>query len=87
MISRYGFLSTWCVDAPIDDVWDLLRDSAGYPGWWGAVKTVVPVTPGGPSGLGRVDRFAWHSRLPCTPMRQGARGLAATLGGRLIAQH
>jgi uncharacterized protein YndB with AHSA1/START domain len=66
MISRYGFLSTWCVDAPIDDVWELLRDSTGYPGWWGAVKSVVPVSPGDPSGLGRVDRFAWRSRLPYT---------------------
>jgi uncharacterized protein YndB with AHSA1/START domain len=33
MISHYGFLSTWCLDAPIDEVWRVLSDAAGYPGW------------------------------------------------------
>jgi uncharacterized membrane protein len=66
MISHYGFLSTWCVDAPIEDVWEVLRDSASYPAWWAAVRSVEQVLPGDEQGVGRVDRFAWRGRMPYT---------------------
>lgn len=66
MISRYGFLSTWCLDAPIDDVWRVLGDSLGYPNWWAAVRSVEPLAPGDDDGVGRVDRFSWRGRLPYT---------------------
>jgi uncharacterized membrane protein len=66
VISHYGFLSTWCVDAPIDDVWRVISDSAGYPSWWTAVTSVERVEPGDDHGVGRVDRFAWRGQLPYT---------------------
>ncbi|HEX3874641.1 MAG TPA: SRPBCC family protein [Solirubrobacteraceae bacterium] len=66
MISHYGFLSTWCIDAPIDDVWRALADSDGYPGWWKAAISVEQLEPGDRFGVGRVDRFAWRGRLPYT---------------------
>jgi len=66
MISHYDFLSTWCLDAPIDDVWRVLSDASGYSGWWDAVTSVEQIAPGGDLGIGRVNRFAWRGRLPYT---------------------
>jgi uncharacterized membrane protein len=66
MISQYGFLSTWCLDAPIEDVWGALSDAAGYPAWWGAVRSVEQLATGDEHGVGRVNRFTWRGRLPYT---------------------
>jgi hypothetical protein len=65
-MSEYEFLSTWCLDAPLEAVWDLLDDPAGYPRWWKGVKSVDLVASGGESGVGQVSHFAWRSVLPYT---------------------
>jgi hypothetical protein len=59
-------LSTWCVDAPVDDVWRLLEDAAGYPTWWKGVRNVELLSPGDALGVGDVNRFSWRSVLPYT---------------------
>jgi uncharacterized protein YndB with AHSA1/START domain len=63
---QYDFLTTWCVDAPIESVWDALHDSQRYPQWWKGVRSVVEIEPGEPSGLGALSRFSWRSVLPYT---------------------
>ena len=63
-MAKYEFLTTWCVDAPIDAVFDVLNDSAGYPRWWKGVKSVEVLEPGGEAGIGEVDHFTWRSVLP-----------------------
>lgn len=63
-MAQYEFLTTWCLDAPIDRVFDVLRDSRGYPRWWKGVKSVVALTEGGPDGVGEASRFTWRSALP-----------------------
>jgi uncharacterized protein YndB with AHSA1/START domain len=64
VVARYEFLTTWCVDAPIDAVFDVLHDSAGYPRWWKGVERVVVLESGDETSVGEVVRFAWRSVLP-----------------------
>jgi uncharacterized protein YndB with AHSA1/START domain len=63
-VAQYEFLTTWCVDAPIEAVFDLLNDSLGYPRWWKGVVSVTALQPGDETGVGEVDRFVWRSVLP-----------------------
>lgn len=63
-MAAYSFVSTWCVDAPITDVWDVLAASDRYPEWWKGVLEVVELEPGGEHGIGALSRMRWRSRLP-----------------------
>jgi hypothetical protein len=60
----YSFLTTWCVAAPVQDVWDVISASDRYPEWWKGVRTVTELEPGGENGLGALSRFEWRSKLP-----------------------
>ncbi len=64
LLAQYEFLTTWCVDASIEAVFDVLNDSAGYPRWWKGVESVQLLEPGDESGIGQLDRFTWRSVLP-----------------------
>lgn len=66
MSAQYDFVTTWCVDAPIESVWDVIHDAKAYPQWWKGVQSVVELEPGEESGLGQMDRFSWRSLLPYT---------------------
>jgi uncharacterized protein YndB with AHSA1/START domain len=63
-VAGYEFLTTWCVDAPIEAVFDVLNDSVAYPRWWKGVSSVEVLEPGDQSGVGELDRFVWRSVLP-----------------------
>ena len=63
-MGEYEFLTTWCVDAPIEAVFDLLNDSLGYPRWWKGVVSVEVVEPGDQLGVGELVHFSWRSVLP-----------------------
>ncbi len=63
-MAGYEFLTTWCVDAPIETVFEVIRDSAGYPRWWKGVQGVELLEPGDDIGLGELNHFTWRSVLP-----------------------
>jgi uncharacterized protein YndB with AHSA1/START domain len=63
-MAEYRFLTTWCLEAPIEPVWDAIYDSERWPEWWRGVESAVEVTPGDDDGIGRVGRYVWKSRLP-----------------------
>ena len=65
-MANYSFLTTWCVDAPIERVWDVLSAPAGYPDWWKGVRKVTVLEPGehGDTGVGTLYRMEWRSKLP-----------------------
>ncbi len=65
-MAHYEFLTTWCLDAPIESVFEVLNDSAGYPEWWPGVQGVEVLEPGDDAGIGELDRFSWRSLLPYT---------------------
>jgi uncharacterized protein YndB with AHSA1/START domain len=64
LVARYRFLTTWCIDAPIEAVFDVLYDSVGYPRWWKGVNSVEVLEAGDEAGIGQLNRFVWRSVLP-----------------------
>jgi Polyketide cyclase / dehydrase and lipid transport len=63
-VTRYSFLTTWGVEAPLERVWDAIYDTNAWPSWWPGVSEVVELVPRGPDGIGGVSRFTFRSRLP-----------------------
>lgn len=63
-MTAYSFLTTWCVDAPIERVWEVIYASEHYPRWWKGVRNVTELEPSDESGVGGLSRFEWRSKLP-----------------------
>jgi uncharacterized protein YndB with AHSA1/START domain len=63
-MAGYRFLTTWCLEAPIEPVWEAIHDSESWPKWWRGVERVVELEPGDERGIGQVGRYTWKSRLP-----------------------
>ncbi len=65
-MAQYEFLTSWCVDAPIERVFAVLNDSAAFPQWWKGVTAVEVLEPGAADGVGELARYSWRSVLPYT---------------------
>lgn len=67
-MAQYSFLTTWCVAAPIEPVWEVVSAADRYDDWWTGVRKVTVLEPGeaGPNGVGALYRLQWRSRLPYT---------------------
>jgi hypothetical protein len=67
-MAQYSFLTTWCVAAPIEPVWEVLSAADRYHEWWKGVRNVTVLEPGeaGPRGVGALYRLEWRSKLPYT---------------------
>lgn len=63
-MARYEFLTTWCLDAAIERVWDVLYESERWPEWWRGVERVQVLEPGDGDRVGELSRYTWRSRLP-----------------------
>jgi len=65
-MASYSFLSTWCVAAPLQRVWDVLSVPERYPEWWKGVRKATVLEPGedGSASVGTLYRMTWRSRLP-----------------------
>jgi uncharacterized protein YndB with AHSA1/START domain len=63
-VPAYRFLTTWCLEAPIDRVWEAIHDSERWPQWWKGVERVVEIEAGDDEGRGSLTRYTWRSRLP-----------------------
>ncbi|MBA2505322.1 MAG: SRPBCC family protein [Thermoleophilaceae bacterium] len=65
-MAQYEFLTTWCLDAPIDDVFEVLHASEKFPEWWKGVQSVEVLESGDADGIGELGRYSWRSVLPYT---------------------
>jgi uncharacterized protein YndB with AHSA1/START domain len=63
-VAQYEFLTTWCLDAPIERVFDVLKDPSAFPEWWKGVTAVEVLQPGDADGVGELARYTWRSVLP-----------------------
>ena len=63
-VAEYSFLTTWCLAAPIDPVWEAIHDFERWPEWWRGVESVTVLEKGGEDGVGNLARHTWRSRIP-----------------------
>ncbi len=63
-MAAYRFLTTWLIEAPREDVFQVIWDAERWPGWWRGVESVVKLEPGDAEGRGSLGRYVWRSRLP-----------------------
>jgi Polyketide cyclase / dehydrase and lipid transport len=62
-MTRYSFLSTWVLRAPIDEVWDAIYEVKDWPQWWRGVRRVDELVHVD-GGVGSRYAHVWRSRLP-----------------------
>jgi len=60
----YTFLTTWCLEAPREPVWDAIWESERWPRWWRGVVAAEKLADGDERGIGQVSRYTWRSKLP-----------------------
>lgn len=65
-MARYRFLTTWCLDAPVGDVWDAIYDAEKWPQWWRGVVFAEKVRDGDENDIGCIWRLGWRAQLPYT---------------------
>jgi uncharacterized protein YndB with AHSA1/START domain len=63
-MADYRFVTTWCLGAPIERVFEAIDDAGRWPQWWKGVTRAELVEPGDRDGVGRLWRYTWRSRLP-----------------------
>jgi uncharacterized protein YndB with AHSA1/START domain len=63
-MSGYEFLTTWCLAAPREPVWEAIWDAERWPEWWRGVVAARTVAEGDDDGVGQVGQYTWRSRLP-----------------------
>ena len=59
MLNQYRLTCHWTVQADIEDVFDILNDTAGYARWWSAVFLEVEEWTEGGVRVGRVLSRGW----------------------------
>ena len=63
-MTQYSFLTTWCLEAPRERVWDAIWESEHWPQWWRGMVASEVLAEGDELGVGQVARYTWRSRLP-----------------------
>jgi uncharacterized membrane protein len=71
-MARYSFLTTWVLDAALEDVWQAVYDIERWPSWWRGVRSVEKLEEGDADGIGALYRHEWRSAIPY-PVRFDAR--------------
>jgi uncharacterized protein YndB with AHSA1/START domain len=64
-MADYHFVTTWCLDAPIERVFAAIDDAARWPEWWGAVRRAELLADGDADGIGRCWALTWRGGWAC----------------------
>jgi Polyketide cyclase / dehydrase and lipid transport len=65
-VADYHFVSTWQIQAPIEQVWEEIYHAERWPSWWTYVEGVDELEPGDVNGVGKRLRMLFRTRLPYT---------------------
>jgi carbon monoxide dehydrogenase subunit G len=63
-MADYHYVSTWQLQAPIEQVWAALNDLEHLPTWYRGVQEARELAPGDAQGVGRRVRYVIKGRLP-----------------------
>lgn len=63
-MSKYESITVWCFKAPVESVWNEIKNTECWPKWWKGVKEVVEVTKGDDLGVGKICHYTWKGVLP-----------------------
>lgn len=63
-MNDFVLITRWVIPAPIDTVWEAIRDVEQWPQWWRYVSQVTELKAGDGYGVGAMRRFVWGTRLP-----------------------
>jgi carbon monoxide dehydrogenase subunit G len=63
-MADYHYVSTWQLQAPIEQVWTAISDLEQLPTWYPAVKEVQILAPGDDQQVGARVRYVIKGRLP-----------------------
>lgn len=63
-MAEYHLLTTWRIDAPLEQVFEVVADSLSWPDWWPSVCSVEQTVNGNADGVGNMRRYTWQGRLP-----------------------
>jgi hypothetical protein len=63
-MADYHYVSTWRLQAPIEQVWAALNDLEHLPTWYRGVHEARELVPGDALGVGRRVRYVIKGRLP-----------------------
>ena len=63
-MSDYEFVSVWNINAPLERIWDAIKDADTWPKWWKGVLRNVEIKAGDENGVGSIRRSTWKSSLP-----------------------
>lgn len=61
---EYKFVTVWKLDAPIERVYDAIRETNAWPRWWQNIERVERLATGDERGIGQVERFTFRTELP-----------------------
>ena len=61
MKRSYSFISRWQLGAPVEDVWEAIRESEKWPEWWKGVDGVEEIEAGDDQGIGSIRRYTLSS--------------------------
>jgi carbon monoxide dehydrogenase subunit G len=64
MAADYHYISTWQLQAPIEQVWTAITDFERLPAWYPAVQEVQTLTPGDGQQVGTRVRLVIKGQLP-----------------------
>jgi uncharacterized protein YndB with AHSA1/START domain len=64
MAEYYEFVTIWRFDAPLERVWEKIKDAETWSEWWKGVLRVEELSKGDENGVGSIRRSTWKSALP-----------------------
>jgi carbon monoxide dehydrogenase subunit G len=63
-MADYHYVSTWQLQAPIEQVWTAITDLEHLAAWYSGVQEAQELAPGDTQGVGRRVRYVIKGRLP-----------------------
>jgi carbon monoxide dehydrogenase subunit G len=63
-MADYHYVSTWQLQAPIEQVWTAITDLEHLPAWYSGVQQAQELAPGDAQGVGRRVQYVIKGRLP-----------------------